>query len=136
MLRFCSYLVWAILLVSWFLIPNMSKIGAFLTISKTLDPFIMTIWKNQLPNFYYVARKRLIYLKTGPKVVDWWGHWNSFLTGTSNFRSSLCDCVWAWAQTIWLGLTIMGSSITRATKQKMGSEKLCSGIANDRELCS
>ena len=43
---------------------------------------------------------RLIYLKSGPKVRGRWGHWDSFLTGTSFFKSSLAQpasprvCVW------------------------------------------
>ena len=72
-------------------------------------------------------------------VQNFWeiiGTWTWFLTGRSIFKSSLCDCVWAWAQTIWLGLTTMGSSITRAIKPKMGSEKLWQDIANHREQYS
>ena len=122
--RFCSHLVWRSFLVSCFFTPNMSKIRAFLTIFKTLDPFILTKRKNCIPNFYYVARKSLIYLKIGPKVLCNNGHWDPFLTGRPYFRWPLCGCVWAQAQTIWLGLTTMGSSITRATKQKKSKKIL------------
>ena len=59
----------------------MSKIGAFLTMSKILDPIIVTIRKNYDPNFLYVAIKRLIYLKRGPKSRGRWGHWDPFLIG-------------------------------------------------------
>ena len=79
--RFGSNSVWAMLLVSWFHTPNMSKIGAFLTMSKILDPIILTIQKNEVPNFWYVAIKRLIYLKRGPKSRGRWGHWDPFLIG-------------------------------------------------------
>ena len=86
MLRFGSYLVRWILSVSRFYTPNMSKIGAFLTMSKILDPFILTIRKKCRPNFWYVAWKRLIYPKRGPKVGGRWGNWDPFLTGTPYFR--------------------------------------------------
>ena len=46
----------------------MSTIGAFLTMSKILDPIFLTIRKNSIPNFLYVAINRLIYLKSGPKL--------------------------------------------------------------------
>ena len=70
--RFGSNLVWAILLVSWFHTPNMSKIRAFLTMSKILDPIFLTIRKNASPNFWYVATNTLIYLKSGPKLSGKW----------------------------------------------------------------
>ena len=46
----------------------MSQIGAFLTMSKILDPIFLTIRKNSIPNFLNVAINRLIYLKSGPKL--------------------------------------------------------------------
>ena len=46
----------------------MSQIGAFLTMSKILDPIILTIRKNVALNFWYFATNRLIYLKTVPKL--------------------------------------------------------------------
>ena len=48
----------------------MSTIGAFLTMSKILDPIFLTIRKNAIPNFLNVAINRLIYLKSGPKLSD------------------------------------------------------------------
>ena len=85
MLRFCSYLVWWILFLSRFHTPNMSKIGAFLTMSKILDPIFLTIRKKSPLNFWYVALNRQIYLKNGPKVLGNIGHWEPFLTGTPYF---------------------------------------------------
>ena len=46
----------------------MSTIGAFLTMSKNLDPIFLTIRKDPVPNFLYVTINRLIYLKSGPKL--------------------------------------------------------------------
>ena len=46
----------------------MSTIGAFLTISEIWTQFFLTIWKNGLTIFLYVAINRLIYLKSGPKL--------------------------------------------------------------------
>ena len=68
MLRFCSYLVCKNNLPKDFTTPNMSQIGEFLTIFKTLDPIILTIRKKSIPNFWYVAINRPIYLKSGPKL--------------------------------------------------------------------
>ena len=59
----------------------MSKIGAFLTMSKILDPIILTIRKNSNPKFQYVAINRPNYLKSGPKVLGNDGHWDPFLIG-------------------------------------------------------
>ena len=59
----------------------MSKIGAFLTMSKILDPIFVTIRKNRNPKFEYVAIKRPNYLKSGPKVLGNDGHWDPFLIG-------------------------------------------------------
>ena len=86
LVRFCSNFTEKNLLVSCFHTPNMSKIGALLTMPKILDPFILTIRKNGIPNFWYVAWKRLIYLKKGPKLRWKWGQRDPFLTGTPYFR--------------------------------------------------
>ena len=53
------------------------------------------ICKIQCPIFLYIHIQCLIYLKNGPKFLGSDGHWDPFLTGTSNFKSSLCECVWA-----------------------------------------
>ena len=98
MVRFCWNSMWWNLSMSWFHTPNMSKIGPFLTISKTSDPFILIIRQKCVPNFWYVARKRPIYLKSGPKVLGNRGYWDIFFTGISDFRKfrcSLSGCVWA-----------------------------------------
>ena len=47
----------------------MRKIGAVLTMSKILDQIFLTIRKNTILNFGYVAINRLIYLKSGPKLT-------------------------------------------------------------------
>ena len=62
----CSDLMWSIFLISWFITPNMTKIGAFFTISKFLDSIILMIWKNAITNFWYFAKNKLIYQKSGP----------------------------------------------------------------------
>ena len=62
---------------------------------KIKNPDNFAIMKNAAPNFLYVGLLMLSYLKSGPKVRGRWEHWDSFLTGTSFFKSSLCNCVWA-----------------------------------------
>ena len=59
----------------------MSKIGAFLTMSKILDPFFLTIRKNNVPKLKYVTINRLIYPRGHPKVLRNIGHWDPFLIG-------------------------------------------------------
>ena len=86
MLRFCSNFGKRNLLVSYFHTPNMSKIGALLTMPKILDPIFLTIRKINNPKLKYVARKWLICLKNCPKVLGNIGHCDPFLTGTPYFR--------------------------------------------------
>ena len=85
MLWFCSYLVWWILSLSCFHTPNMSKIGAFLTMPKILDPIFLTIRKNRNPKLKYVAINRLIYPKNDPKVLWDGGPKYLFLIGQGPF---------------------------------------------------
>ena len=39
---------------------------------------ILKIRKNSVPNFWYVSRKKITYLTSGPKLVSSWGHWDPF----------------------------------------------------------
>ena len=86
LVRFCSNFGEKNLLVSCFHTPNMSKIGALLTMPKILDPIFLTIRKINNPKLKYVARKWLICLKNCPKVLGNIGHCDPFLTGTPYFR--------------------------------------------------
>ena len=62
MLQYCSYLVCENNSWKEFITPNMSKIGAFLTMSKIYNPILLKIRKKSRLNFWYVAINRQIYL--------------------------------------------------------------------------
>ena len=81
LVRFCSNFGKRNLKMSYFHTPNMSKIGALLTMPKILNPIFLTIRKKVSPNFWYVAWKRLIYPGSDPKVVWNNGIWDLFLIG-------------------------------------------------------
>ena len=108
MLRFCSYSMWWILFLSRFYTPNMSKIGALLTMPKILNPIFLTIRKKVSPNFWYVAWKRLIYPGSDPKVVWNNGIWDLFLIGQV-LKLNLCPKLLSFQIEYWVSNFLFSS---------------------------
>ena len=82
-------MVLANLLVSWFFTQNMSKIGPFLTIPKTLNHFILRMRKSIIPNFYYATRGKSLLESWVTTFLPDWQLPLMFIRFISNF---LCMC--------------------------------------------